>query len=153
MQLQPKVHLFKQAVSCKKNCMGQLGFTKKLCSDQHCCYPGTVCLLWQAKKMPVCPVHTTIIKHLHHGICRRQNVCEIKFIEMCHYVNLCNYSQASEPWLVDSQDLNDLFSLCLHLSSPTLILSTSFICIQMCIISPTYGYDLEGLICASVTDS
>ena len=70
---------------------------QKLCSDQHCCYPGTVCLLWQAKKMPVC--HTTIIKHLHHGICRRRNVCEIKFIEMCH-VNLCNYRQASEHLLI-----------------------------------------------------
>ena len=81
----------------RKNCMGQLGFTKKLCSDQHCCYPGTVCLLWQAKKMPVCPVHTTILKHLHHGIHRCRNVGEIKFIEMYHYVNLCNYSQASEP--------------------------------------------------------
>ena len=27
-------------------------------------------------------------------------MCEIKFIEMCHYVNLCNYSQASEHLLI-----------------------------------------------------
>ena len=79
-------------------------------------------------------------------------MCKIKFIKMRHYVNLSKFSQVSEHFLIVK-----IWMICSHFAYLSvrllsLCLRVSFF-LQMCIISSSYGYDLEGFVCASVTDS